>query len=98
MLFPRQLRLVLTTKSLRFVFLACVIEARKIIGPPFIAQNITASRAICAEPRDPMMIFARREPAASSLEGPPDVVTRIVDRGAHRPAIEPRCAGKIGRR
>src|SRR5216683_1041956 len=25
------------------VFLACVIEARKIIGPPFIAQNITAS-------------------------------------------------------
>ena len=28
----------------------CVIEARKTIGPPFIAQNITASRAICAEP------------------------------------------------
>ena len=23
---------------------------------------------------------------------------RSVDRGAHRPAIEPRCAGKIGKR
>jgi hypothetical protein len=50
MRFPRQLRLVLTTKSLRFVFLACVIEARKILGAPFIAQSITASRSICAEP------------------------------------------------
>src|SRR5712671_5797482 len=49
MRFPRQLRLVLTTKSLRFgaYFLRASLRRGRYLAP-LIAQNIAASRAICA--------------------------------------------------
>src|SRR5712692_11122860 len=49
MRFPRQLRLVLTTKSLRFgaYFLRASFRRGRYLAP-LIAQNIAASRAICA--------------------------------------------------
>src|SRR6266404_2370882 len=49
MRFPRQLRLVLTTKSLRFgaYFLRASLRRGRYLAP-LVAQNIAASRAICA--------------------------------------------------